>query len=73
MGPGYVVLVAVVSWYGLPLTEGVADTNMLTPMRDVVDHSFQNCILQAEGVEYLEETGVPDSVKIFREIKKTIA
>ena len=56
----------------MPLTEGVADTNMLTPMRDFVDHSFQDCILQAEGVEYLEETGVPDSIKSFREINKTV-
>ena len=54
----------------MPLTEGVADTNMWTPMCEVVDHPFPDCILQAEGVEYLEETGVPDSIKSFREIKK---
>ena len=57
-------------WYGLLLTEGVADTNTLTAMGEVVDHPLQGGILQAEVLQFLEETGVPDSVESLREIKK---
>ena len=39
-------------------------------MGEVVDHPLQGNILQAEVLQFLEETGVPDSVENLREINK---
>ena len=57
-------------WYYLPLTEGIADTNTLTAVDEIVDDPFQGYILQAEVLEFLVETGMLDSVRLCRKLSR---